>query len=185
MKKLFFIFILLISISVGNMLYGQLSQGTLYLGGSAGFDATTVKSEFNGFSDESSFSAISLMPTVGAFVQDNLLIGGRLNTTFFGGDAEGSSIGIGPFGRYYFGDQENLAFFGQAGASFLSQDPGENIDAVTGFGFNLGPGLALFPAESVAIEVGLTYDYQRFSDDEITDTLTSFLLSIGFGIHLQ
>lgn len=56
------------------MLYGQLSQGTLYLGGSAGFDATTQKVE-NGFSSEFSFTTISLMPTVGTFVQDNLLIG--------------------------------------------------------------------------------------------------------------
>jgi outer membrane protein len=149
--------------------FAQPEKGSIMLGGTAGFNAYS-------YGDYSS-SYVYLIPQVGYFFTDRLAVGALLNLEFFGGDNDGSWIGIGPYARYYFNESGPARFFGQAGIEFYNIDFGGNSDSFTNLGFNVGAGVDYFLNESVALEAMLNFNSNKDSDDD--ESSTNFGLNIG------
>jgi outer membrane protein len=149
--------------------FAQPEKGSIMLGGTAGFNAYS-------YGDYSS-SYVYLIPQVGYFFTDRLAVGALLNLEFFGGDNDGSWIGIGPYARYYFNGSGPARFFGQAGIEFYNIDFGGNSDSFTNLGFNVGAGVDYFLNESVALEAMLNFNSNKDSDDD--ESSTNFGLNIG------
>jgi hypothetical protein len=108
-------------------------------------------------------------------VTDRVAVGGQLTMNFFGGDAEGSTIGIGPAVRYYFNGSGATRFFGQGNFNWQTVDFGEESES--GVGFGLGAGLDYFLNQYVALEAFLGYNSFKFSDAD--DSVNTFGLNIG------
>jgi len=126
-------FILLSCLLFSQSAMAQPSKGSVMLGGSAGFESTSY--------DDNTYSYVYLVPRVGYFFTDQIAAGALVNLEFFGGDDDGSWIGIGPYGRYYFNTSGPARFFGQVGFEFYNIDFGGNSDSFTNFGFNIGAGV--------------------------------------------
>lgn len=147
----------------------QPTKGSIMIGGNAGF--TSYKSgEFNA-------STISLSPLAGFFVTDRVAVGGQLTMLFYGGDADGNTIGLSPLVRYYFNGSGSTRFFGQGTFSWLTSNPGGDLDSESGVGFGLGAGLDYFFNEHVALEALLGYNSFKFGDADDSDS--NFGLTIG------
>lgn len=155
MKKLLFVVLLIAACSTVN---AQTEKGTYLLGGNAIFQSTSGGSSF------------SMSPNVGYFIVKNVALGARAN--LFVGENYNSWL-FGPFGRFYFGDQPNGKFFGQAS---VNVGGAKNTDTELGFG--IGAGYALFLNQSIALEFAANYD-------KIGDSKGLFGLGVGFQIHLK
>lgn len=147
----------------------QPTKGSILIGGDAGFQAMS-QGEYNA-------TNITLSPLAGFFVTDRVAVGGQVTMQFFGGDAEGSIIGLGPAVRYYFNGDGSARFFGQGNFNWLNFDPGGDFDSDSGIGFGAGVGLDYFFNEHVALEAILGYNNFKFSDED--DATNTFGLSIG------
>lgn len=154
--------------------YAQPGKGSILIGGNAGFTSTSS----GGFNA----TQITLSPLLGFFVTDRVSVGGQVTLNFFGGDAEGSIIGLGPAVRYYFNGSGSTRFFGQGNFNWLSLDPGGDLDSESGVGFGLGAGLDYFFNEHVALEAILGYNTFKFSDEE--DGTNTFGLTIGIAAFI-
>ena len=154
--------------------FAQPSQGSIMIGGSAGFNSRSY--------DGDTYTYIYLLPEVGYFVTDQIAVGALLNLEFFGGDGDGSWIGIGPFGRYYFNNSGPARFFGQAGIEFYNIDFGGNSDSFTNFGFNIGAGVDYFLNESVALEALLNFNSNKDQDDDESEK--NIGLNIGVSVFI-
>ncbi len=147
----------------GFQAWAQPHKGSILIGGNAGF-TTTSSGNFN-------YSVITLSPLAGFFVSDRLAVGGSINMTFFGGDADGSSVGLSPLVRYYFNGNGSTRFFGQGKLTWQNVNPGGDFDSQSAFGFGLGVGLDYFFNEHVALEAMLGYDnIKGENDDNATGT---------------
>lgn len=149
--------------------WAQPEQGMIMVGGNIGFDSYS----FNEFTS----TTLYVTPLAGFMVTDNLMVGASLGLVLYGGDDSGSSIGIGPFVRYYLPGENSARFFGQAGIDYSSFDPGDNFDATSSFGFNLGVGMDYFINKHVAFEAILGFSSDKDDDDD--ESATSFGLNIG------
>jgi outer membrane protein len=158
-------FALLVSLFFcAGAVFSQPVQGSVLIGGTAGFNSSSF--------DETNFSTIHLNPLLGFFLTDQLAVGVSVNLTAFGGDSDGSTFGIGPFVRYYFNNSGEARFFGQAGISYVSTDPGEPLDSFSSFGFGVGAGADWFLNPNVALEAILGFSSSKAEDaDESTTTI--------------
>ena len=115
----------------------------------------------------------------------------------FEGDNVGSSVGGGPFVRYYhpLNEDNSSALFGHLDGMYTSIKFGPDSDALTGFSVSAGPGIAVFLNESVAVESTVLYTYSRSEFQNFsfrgggTDSdkfISSIIaLNIGFQIHFN
>lgn len=147
----------------------QPTQGSILIGGTAGFTSTSA--------GDGDVTQVNFSPLIGYFVTDRVAVGGQLTMNFLGGDADGSTIGIGPAVRYYFNGSGPIRFFGQGNFNWQTVDIGEDFDSESGVGFGLGAGLDYFFNEHVALEAILGYNNFKFSDSD--DSINTFGLSIG------
>lgn len=149
--------------------FAQPVQGSVLIGGTAGFNSTSF--------DEDNFTTVHLNPVLGFFITDQLAVGASATLTFFGGDADGSTFGIGPFIRYYFNNSGDARFFGQAGIEYTSTDPGEPFDSFSTFGFNVGAGVDWFLNPNVALEAVLAFGSAK--EEDADESVTNIGLNIG------
>jgi hypothetical protein len=154
MKKL----VLACSLLIGALTAGaQTEKNTLLLGGNIAFNSTE------------SVNSFSATPNIGVFVINNLAIGGEFSLF----TSEGyTSWGVGPFARYYFG--QNPKGKPYLGASALI---GGADEADTEVGFGAHGGYAIFLNKSVALQLGVQYN--RISE------MDNFGISAGFQIHFK
>ncbi len=150
-------------------LVAQPEQGSVMIGGSAGFNAYS----YGNYSS----TEIWLAPKVGYFITDNIAVGALLDFTFYGGDDEGTYIEFGPYGRYYFNNSGSARFFGEVGVDIVSWDPGKNFDSSSNFGFNIGAGVDYFLNNWVALEGMLNFNSNKEKDAD--ESATNFGLRIG------
>ena len=160
---------------ISGLAFAQPVQGSVLLGGTAGFNSSS-------FGDANT-TTIHFQPLFGYFIADQFAIGASANATFFGGDADGSSFGIGPFVRYYFNNSGNARFFGQAGISYNSTDPGDNFDSFSSFGFGVAAGVDLFLNSNVALEASLGFSSSKLEDAD--ESTTNIGLNIGVAAFLH
>lgn len=174
MKNLLLGMLLLVSAALS----AQTMQGQWMVGGDAGFNSTTPVHD--GTSGDAT-TTISINPTLGYFVIDNLAVG--LNLGFTTVTDQGSQFVVGPLVRYYFVNLgESAKLFGQGRFNFVSTSPDQG-DSVSGTQWGIGVGLAWFLNPHVALEGILEYSSTTpNSDFDIKSNNIGF--NIGFQIHL-
>ena len=151
------LFPLLIFLAFTTGLSAQIQKGSVLLGGTVGF---TNISE-----DGDSYTQLSLAPTVGFFLSDRFALGGKLQFDLLAvDDATASTLGLAPFGRYYFNGSGMSRFFGQVDVGFLA-GLGDTSDE-NQFLFGAGVGVDFLLKESVAIEAGLGYHRYQYTDGD-------------------
>lgn len=165
--------------------HAQTEKGTLLLGGSAGmsFDSREGPNYFNVF----------VSPRIGIFVANRLALGAGVPFSFTStGDFESSSIGIGPFMRYYFGNGKVSPFLEARGSlnRFSSQyreiNGGMATNTSTTRSGGLGVGLAYFITPAISLESMLSYDATRVGNRMGSNSTRGTLnLNIGFQIYLS
>lgn len=155
MKKIFLLIFLALGLLVSKT-KAQTESGTFLLGGNASFQAI------------SGSSSLTIAPNVGVFVIKNLAFG--INADLIA--QNGTTWYIGPFGRYYFSQQNNGKFFGQVGINV-----GHSVGN-TQFGTGLAAGYALFLNQAVALEFSANYN-------KVGSGNGIFSLNVGFQIHLK
>ena len=140
--------------------FAQTGAGRLMIGGDAGFNILKQ--------DPHNIVTIDLNPMLGFFIIDNLPVGASLSFSSYkeGDDYSSTGFGIAPFARYYIGPG-NVKLFVHAQFGYLtnkSDDPfGGDEFKVSGTQITVGPGLAFFLNDHVAIEALLAYD--KFGGD--------------------
>jgi opacity protein-like surface antigen len=155
MKKIFFAFgVALLSVITTH---AQTEKGTLLLGGDVSFNSTDGNSQF------------VARPNIGVFVANNFAIGGQ--GYLFTGDGF-TSWRVGPFARYYFTQSTK-------GKPFVGADVsvGGTDDSDTEFGFGARAGYAIFLNQSIALELGVSY--------ERLNEMDGISIGAGFQIHLK
>ena len=137
---------------IATFTYAQTNFGGILIGGTAGLDVQ--------FEDPDNVISIDLQPQLGFFVLSNLAIGGDLTLAYSKvGDFSSNTFGISPFARYYFGEGGTRIFLhAQAGYITSKIDFGGGDDStIKGSLVQLGPGVAFFLNDHVAIEGILAY----------------------------
>lgn len=175
------IFSMVLSISMD----AQFSQGSWTLGGSAGFNSESYKADVDN-AQKITFTNVWISPMAGYFIADQIAVGGEVSLSVNSskyGDGESSSTStflLGPAARYYMPLNDDLAAFGHVDVK-LEVTGGD--DGYSYFGFGIGPGLAYFLTENVAVQGLLKVGfYSGESDPKIKET--KIRLGIGFGIYL-
>ena len=129
-------------------------------------------------------TTISLTPSAGYFFLNNLAAGGTLNFLYNKiGNDKTTGFGFGPFVRYYFG-KNNLKPFAHTEYLFTSiKFEGPGFSSTTNGGdFFIGPGLAAFVNEHVAIETLVGYANSNYSGSGSDGGLA---IRIGFQVYLS
>ncbi|MFM7636447.1 MAG: hypothetical protein ACKO5W_01100 [Crocinitomicaceae bacterium] len=174
MKKLFLS--ALIGIATSSY-FAQMSQGSFMLGGNFDFN---LKS-----GNKSSTTSLTIAPTAGLFLVENMGIGASVGFSSYNYKANGSSINSGssifisPFTRYYFTGNA----FGQFDIP-LDLSKNSNYD----FGTKMKIGYDLFLTDNVALEPSVYagfYFGRNPTIDAPKDNLKYQFLSTGVDVSLQ
>ena len=162
MKKV----VLILSLALFSIFnsYSQTSQRSYLLGGSARLSFDT-DGEYN----------LSLIPDMGYFIGENFCIGASVPLIFYKHKYSNSYyIGISPFLRYYFGENDRNRFYGLGRVNFKIS---ENL-TVGSYGWgDLGIGYVWFINNSIGLETEII---GNLTPDKIT--LGAYL---GFQIYFN
>ena len=169
MKK---IYLGVFALCCGLASMAQTEQGNWLIGGN--FTLNTSENR----------TTVSLTPTAGYFVINNLAVGGNVNFSFIqNGENKTTQFGIGPLTRFYFG-QKNIRPFAHGELNFISQKlkVANTTNTENGIGYFLALGLAGFLNENVALETMAGYSHAKFKD---IDGDGGFEMRIGFQVYLH
>ncbi len=180
-KTILFILIIIIFSNTG---ISQITKRNWLVGGTGSFSSQ--------FEKTNSFNAhglhINISPDIGFFVVDKFAIGATPSyaydkLTYRGGVSRSHQLSIGPFLRYYFLKPEKIINIFSAFAyqyAIFSTNVGGNDSQNT---FTFSAGTVAYFNSSVGIE--LTANYQIFNQPRAITSANTFILGIGFQIHLQ
>jgi hypothetical protein len=129
-------------------------------------------------------TTIEFSPNAGYFLFDNFALGAKLVTSYEElGDLKVTSLGVGPFARYYFG-KTNIKPFVAADCDFQNQKIKNSVGSSTenAFNFFLGGGAAFFINENVAVETILGYRHTKVNNEEGNGGVN---LKVGFQIYIN
>ena len=144
--------------------------------------------------DEGNPFTMTITPKVAWFTSDNLAVGGFLDIGLATAEGAGTTFtyGVGPLARYYFGSaavntattsaRRSSRFFveGTVGLQGVNVSGGDNTN---GLGIGIGPGLAYFVNDNIALEGLLKYT-KAFGFGNDPDGASILQLGIGFQIYL-
>ena len=152
---------------ISNNSSGQISSGTVLVGGSVGGSISSGSSATN--KQEFKNTTFSFSPTAGFFIANNLAVG--LNSGVYWQKqktqseitSKYSSYNFGPFVRYYKFLGEKTALFGNATVGFaksnskLRNNDNEfvTVEKTNNFGASITPGLTYFATSKVGLEITL------------------------------
>ena len=162
----------------------QLQKGYYLIGGDLA--STSI-----GFSDGTPFN-LNINPKIAWFRNNNLAIGGFIDFGLSTAKGTGTSVnyGVGPLARYYFGSAavSTTTTATSSGRFFVEGDFGiQGINtahgaSTNGFGLGIGPGVAYFVNQNIALEALLKYKKVfGFGNDGGQSILG---LNLGFQIFL-
>ncbi|MFT4092013.1 MAG: hypothetical protein QM640_00130 [Niabella sp.] len=162
----------------GFVSHAQTQKGWYIIGGSI--------ANIGGNTNEKSFN-LSINPKAAWFIKDNFAVGGQVTLGFDAGRGRGPNINysIGPMARYYFTNEQvslvkNTVFFAEANAGIGGVNGGG--ESTNGFDAGIGPGLAYFVTDNVALEALAKANVTTgFGSNGVAFKPN---LSIGFQIHL-
>jgi hypothetical protein len=127
---------------------------------------------------------IGFTPSAGAFVIDNLALGGNLKFDYTkSGNVKVTDFGIGPFVRYYFTNANVRPLF-HTNLNFLSSKTKVPNASSTNTGLNyfLGGGAANFISDHVSIDALMGYDHTKYKG---FDGSGGFAFNVGFQVYLH
>ncbi|MCH2084974.1 MAG: hypothetical protein MK226_21485 [Saprospiraceae bacterium] len=173
--------------------WGQASSGIapgVMMIGMSGANITLALSEVE-------FLTMSLVPNVGYFFTENIVLGGAVGLSFLTGlgDVEvwSGGISIQPFARYYFTPESRLAWFGQAsiGYAIAGSDNPTFESTTNSFDFGIAGGGNLFLTSNFALEFTVGWNINGsntefedssgfFTDNETENTLNNIGFNVGF-----
>jgi outer membrane protein len=195
MNRFFTLFLVFATFTIGS--HAQTSSGNMMVGGGLRFSSTSYE---NGSVND--ISTVTFSPGFAYFIRDNFAVGATLGMM---SSREGtgpnktlrSSLGFGPFARYYiFTSNDRFGFFGQAQLEFSGgkTDPATgNLSRNNAVSFSLSPGAAFFFNEHWALEFSVTgFTFTSGNADTDSDGnkytrvvfgLDSFSPGLGFRYH--
>lgn len=175
--------------------FGQINKGTLLLGGTVSYNKKDASKEdlIHSPNNQVDFKTFAFGPRGAIFVTTNLAVGLLINyehnkylhlDTHQGSISEGQSqtLEAGSFVRYYHFARPELAFFGQASATYNHE---YNSSDNYGLTVNLAPGLTYFISSKVGLEMiigGLSYNhdvYKPYEDNKSTNSLIDVYVMNG------
>ncbi len=194
-SALFLVFFLTLTFSS----IGQIQKGNKMIGGTISLSSQEYKSPFS----DSKYLGYNLNPNVGFFISNTIAIGGSLsiggssvevNQNSGTSDYTDSSIGIQPFGRYYFIEnlfaemrfgidrRKSKSKFTQSDGVVLDFDPQHYTDIT----FKGGIGYDYFIAENVALEGLLSYLITDFRNENSGNSKAKLLnFSVGIQVFIN
>jgi hypothetical protein len=164
---------LTVTLSFAAFVNAQTAKGDWMVGGGLSFNTTEGATSF------------TFMPNVGHFFGRNFAAGAEMtiSTSKFG-ELRSTSLGIGPFLRYYL-ELKEPAFKPYVHGAFSVASIRSKFMGVseteTATGFLLGLGGAYFINNNVAIDGLAGYNYTKVENE---DGNGGFLFRIGFQVHL-
>jgi opacity protein-like surface antigen len=193
--------------------FAQISKGTSTLGGNISFlrekNQYVNKVLYYYDKSESTSKTLSLTPTYGYFIANNLCVGANISTVFTrttfpetvnAPELEGNSrsLGAGPLVRYYIPLDDKLYAFATAGYTWFwtrseneSAGNGRVITTNTSKSryttLDAGLGLSYFINPSAAVEAGFGYTHARNIDSggNVNNKTNTIAFNIGFRIFLK
>lgn len=179
MKKFIAILVVVLSL-VSNDAMAQ-KKGDFYVGGDFGIGVNHASMTIKDYGNTGSATAVefSIMPKVGFFVIDNLLLGFNLGYGVESNDVASHTLFLGPTVSYYLPLCKNLYYTPALDLGFCyAASEGEGVP---GFGFGLTLfGLEYRPAEKWGISGSLlSLDYTLLSKDGVT------LHNVDFGLTIN
>lgn len=150
MKRI--IVIIGLTLFIINYSFTQTSKGGFLLGGSTSISFDT-DGEYN----------LSTFPDLGYFLGENLCVGASIPLLFYNNEFSNSYyVGISPFARYYFGENDKTRFYGLARVNFKINDK----LTVGNYGLvDLGVGHVWFINSSIGLEAEII---SNLSTDKVT-----------------
>ena len=208
MKRSTLIISVIILMSCGMLSAQILDQGNFILGSTLGFSSsnskvsllsTNVDEKGNGPSS----LQISVAPKVGYFLLDNFALGLGMDFTFSSlkepnaDRTDDSDLLFGPFFRYYFPIETDIAFFAETnfgfGNSSDDQFIGEGKQSIRTniFAIGIGPGVTILSSKGIGIEAIFKYNFARSKfktqiggvDTETVTKTNQFDISIGLQFY--
>ncbi len=147
MKKIFFLATAFCLTGLAST--AQTQKGYYLIGGNI--------ASMGGNTNEKSFN-LQIEPKAAWFIQDDLAIGGQVSLGLDAGRGRGPAFNyfVGPLARYYFGEQQvntpkQTRLFAEANAGIGGINGGGR--STNGFEAGIGPGLAFFVNENIALEL--------------------------------
>lgn len=185
MQKSRFTSAMLLLIITASLSFAQnpLKQGVYTIGGSASFMKSTYKLD----NSEDKFTYITLAPTFGYFVTNNIMINGRLGFSYYESEYTSGSgqiykgysreyiIGVGA--RYYFDAETFVPFLG-INANYAKRFDPDTDGRLVGF---LG-GINYFLSKEVALEPFISYEFSSTSLSRTKKTTLSFGIGVNYYI---
>lgn len=138
--------------------------------------------------------SMEIVPKVAWFTSDNLAIGALVDLGLSTVKGEGTTFtyGVGPLARYYFGSADvattgtsarrSSRFFLEGTVGLQGQNV-SNGSSTNGLGIGIGPGLAYFVNQNIALE-GLFKYTKAFGFGNTENGASILQLGIGFQIYL-
>lgn len=183
MKKICFVFPLLILLIGFQQATAQTEKGSLMIGAQVANIGAAFQNHSNVFNFE-------LTPGAAYFIENNLALGAMVDlgltatknapTTF--------SYGIGPWVRYYFSTPEELnfsshaAFFVDGFVGFQGVSHSKGGGSTNGLGIKVGPGISYFITRGISLDASL--DYNLVLGFGNATTINRLGLNVGFQIFL-
>ncbi|NUO00119.1 MAG: outer membrane beta-barrel protein [Saprospiraceae bacterium] len=199
MKKIAWLSVLAMLVQ-GGVVAQILDQGNFIIGSSIGFSTANAKVTTNGSTNEGLVARqINIAPSFGYFILDNFTAGVGVDFTLNSvtqpneDKTEDSDLLFGPFARYYFPMDDNIAFFLAGNFGFGNakdeQVIGENKQKIQTnvFALGIGPGMTVYAKSGLGIEAIFKYNFAKTNFDTTiggvsatTTTRTNqFSLSLG------
>ncbi len=199
MKKIAWLSVLAMLVQ-GSLVAQILDQGNFIIGSSIGFSTANSKVTTNGSANEGLVARqINIAPSFGYFMMDNFAAGLGADFTLNSvtqpneDKTEDSDLLFGPFARYYFPIDDNVAFFLVGNFGFGNakdeQVVGEDKQKIQTnvFALGVGPGLTVYSKGGFGIEAIFKYNFAKSNFDTTiggvsatTNTRTNqFSLSLG------
>jgi len=181
MRKLMLVLaMLLVPAAVAAQEY-PVDRGSMVLGGSVSWSSAGGDLYEGGDGDR--LNTLLLNPEIMYFIAPGLAIGGELYVQRASqGDADVTTIAVGPAISYYFGGPTSSVYpFLSAMVGYADMGAG-GFDA-SGLAFGATGGAAFMLSNSVALTGGLTYQLQKLSVDEIDESVDGDTFALQFGIQ--
>ena len=196
------LFIILSTISI----YGQIAKGTVFLSGATILDISSIDTEVTSGSNSQNLGKtvnIEIAPRIGGFAADNFLIGVGLPVSYSKTENDNSSesttttsFALAPFLRYYIGKDESVKpyFHGSFGIGNLTVESSNSFFGSTRKDksdyklslYEIGGGLAVFLAENITLDLGLSYGsaISKYSEANNDSKITASGVSFGIGVSV-
>lgn len=197
MKKTSFLSVLFVLLAFGAN--AQTQQGNWVASGKTGLDfiSATTKEYYDGETDSDSDykqSSISVSPSVGYFVIDNLAVG--LSAAFqsykdkTGNDDwsdPSTAFAIMPFATYYIPLQGQVRPFVGVGGGFGGVSEGDDdADKFSGLALGGNAGVAIFLNDKISLDLGAQYihtNYKNKDDNDWRLKTGSIGAMVGFSVY--